>query len=62
MLTVKIKTENAAFVNDRIANQKEVECARILRTIADDLIDGERDRHVYDIHGNRVGEYKLTNR
>lgn len=57
MLTVKIKTNNAAFSEDSAA-----ECARILREIAGKLENGSSDQTVRDVNGNRVGEFKLTTR
>ncbi len=62
MLTVKIKTDNPAFVNDRRADEKERQCAQILRRVASMLEDGDRAGILHDENGNRVGTFKLTNR
>lgn len=58
MLTVKIKTDNAAFEPNIPA-----ECARILRELADRLDrDYEQDGTLRDSNGNTVGTFKLTSR
>jgi len=57
MLTLKIKTNNAAFDETKLE-----ECARILRTAAAKLEEGNRRGLLLDINGNMVGEYILTNR
>ena len=58
MLTIKIKTTNAAF-EDGAA----FECARILSVIGAQLTDSQRtEGRAIDYNGNIVGTYKLTNR
>ena len=57
MLTVKIKTANAAFENKGYS-----ECARLLRQIADKLDIGTDEGTVMDVNDNKVGTFKLTNR
>lgn len=55
-MKVNIKTENAAFTDN-----KGRECARILRELADRLLERgypERAQRIplYDINGNKVGD------
>ncbi len=57
MLTLKIKTKNAAFEND-----KHAECARILRDLADKLESGNNFCIALDYNGNLVGNLNITNR
>lgn len=53
-LIVNIKTDNAAFTD----GQNEVD--RLLREVVDQIGEGETERNLYDINGNRVGNYKVT--
>lgn len=60
MLSIQVQTDNAAFDEGGTG----VECARILRKLADELeragdIGGDSG-NLYDINGNRVGEWKVT--
>ena len=57
MLTIKIKTGNAAFEN----NDYE-ECARILEEAALKLRQCNKDFILLDLNGNVVGNGKLTKR
>ena len=62
MLTVKFKTDNAAF-NDTISgNADTLEVVRLLREVADEIQQGQTDGAIMDYNGNKVGTYKLTNR
>jgi hypothetical protein len=54
MFRIKIETGNAAFEDDN----KEYEIARILREAADKIEGGQTTGNLYDINGNRVGEFK----
>ncbi len=54
-ITIKLKTDNAAFENDRISGA-HTETARILAEVAQRFdTDGPFDGPVYDINGNTVG-------
>lgn len=55
MLLIRIKTDNAAFDEDR-----DAELARILRIAADKIEHGNDTAELYDINGNPVGEFKIT--
>ena len=55
MLTVKIKTGNAAFEDGNL----ETELARILRQLADKIENGYTEGKLMDINGNSVGTYEL---
>ena len=55
MFTLKIKTENAAFSDDRNA-----EIARILREVAEQLETHTMTGSCRDYNGNRVGEFKFS--
>ena len=49
-----IESGNAAFTTD-----PDEEVARILRTTAERLGDGEHYGNIHDANGNRVGSYEL---
>ena len=56
MFTLKIKTDNAAFVEN-----KGAEVARIMRELAKRIEETEKDNgYVLDINGNTVGTFKLN--
>ncbi len=55
MITIRIRTDNAAFQDGNRAD----EIARILRKVADQIARHETAK-VYDVNGNRVGEVRLT--
>jgi hypothetical protein len=57
MLTVKIKTDNAAF--EDLDGNAGIECARILRQIANKLERGEEYGPCIDLNGNTVGDWSL---
>ena len=70
MFTLRIATDNAAFVDDTDATANDgeptAECcgeiARILRELADRLDSGERGSFpLFDYNGNRVGVATLEN-
>ena len=59
MITITIKTDNAAFQD----GNRAAEVARILRTLATKVVDvrgGCAPAHVYDVNGNNVGDVRLT--
>ena len=58
MFTLKIETKNAAFADDCYSPQLEV--ARILRSLADKIEDGDSQGPVLDYNGNTVGHFALT--
>lgn len=62
MITITIKTDNAAFQTDsgdQYLCRQEV--ARILRTLADRLTAGERlPENLRDVNGNHVGNVIAT--
>ena len=70
MFKLAIKTDNAAFEpDDETETIMPGEMARILRKLADGFADGERTGvpiavgeggPVFDINGNRVGEWTLS--
>lgn len=54
-MKLKIDTENDVFVN----GGKAEEVSRILREVADSVLDGETRGVCMDTNGNRVGEWRL---
>ncbi len=65
MFKLRIKTKNAAFFNGVQSEEKhepQQEVVRILKQVIDRLEMGNTEESVFDINGNNVGEYKLTNR
>ena len=59
MITIKIKTDNAAFQDDDNLGF-EHETARILRELADKIESCKMPKSLMDINGNVVGEVKYT--
>lgn len=61
MLRIKISTENAAFRDPRTGEYDEryegYEICRILRGIIQKIEDGGCAGGLYDLNGNRVGEW-----
>lgn len=55
--TLTIECDNAAFERD-----PGPELARILKRCAADLRNGEKGRKVFDVNGNSVGAWELTNK
>lgn len=55
MFKVEFKTGNAAFEEDN----GRYEIARILKVIADKLLDGENKGSIRDYNGNHIGDWKL---
>ena len=51
MLTIRIKTSNAAFQD----GNREAEIARILRELAERIEDDEYPAKLKDVNGNTVG-------
>lgn len=51
--TLEIQTNNAAFTSP------EAEVERILRTVADRVKDGYTHGNLFDINGNRCGEWEM---
>jgi hypothetical protein len=58
MFTLTIKTDNAAFSDEEGGPGYEI--ARLLRKAADQVEQGETGRPIFDINGNRVGEFALN--
>jgi hypothetical protein len=61
--TMRVETGNAAFQDDTPDGERFFpgpELARILRDIAERVNDGQTHRAVYDINGNRVGSWEIT--
>jgi hypothetical protein len=56
LFTLKFDTKNAAFDD----GGTEAETVRILREIAEKIEAGIDDGAVYDVNGNRVGDFRLT--
>jgi hypothetical protein len=57
--TTKIDMGNAAFADD------PNELARLLHNLArfvEGAADSPREGHIYDVNGNRVGEWKISKR
>lgn len=52
MLKMEIATDNMAF-------DDPTELPRILKKVAQQIEDGVLNAPVYDINGNRVGEWKI---
>jgi len=57
MFKLKIRTDNAAFQEDRVE-----ELARILNEVISKIGEGFNYSLLFDINGNEVGEYTLTYR
>lgn len=55
MFMVRFETDNAVFEND-----PQAECMRILKKIINDLDNSETEGKIFDLNGNRVGEWKLN--
>ena len=55
MFTCEMKTDNAAFGEDRLDEGAEI--ARILREIADRVEQGDNHGICMDINGNKVGSW-----
>ncbi len=53
--TLEIKTANAAFASPYTGD----EVARILRVVADRILDGDTEGRTLDINGNGVGSFAL---
>lgn len=67
MFSLQIKTDNAAFHEDDRSDEGEFpsgatlyECARILRSVAEDLEGDSTSGTILDANGNSVGEWRLT--
>lgn len=58
MFTLKIETDNAAFGDGNITDER-YELARILREVAKRLESGEDSGAVRDVNGNKVGQFSL---
>jgi len=58
VITIKIKTSNAAFEGENMG----IEVARILRRLAVEfeIFDPENETKLLDINGNTVGSCKVT--
>lgn len=53
--TVKIDCDNSAF-----GETPEYEVARLLRDLAEHVVNGTTAKRLYDSNGNEVGEAKFT--
>lgn len=65
MLSLKIRTDNAAFEDDSedIAlgtSTRNAEVARILREVAEAIESGDNVGGCRDVNGNSVGSWSLT--
>lgn len=63
--TLELKTDNAAFIDDDGNPEAGPEIARILREIADKYDSGIYSTNgpalpVFDVNGNRIGQYRLS--
>ena len=62
-LKIEIDTGNAAFTDPcsemHDDDARRTECARILRRVADKLVDGFESGNLKDINGNHVGQFKF---
>lgn len=54
-IMIEFDTDNAAFENDR-----DTECARILRLVADRIANGETSGRLRDINGNDIGTWEAV--
>lgn len=54
MFRMDIKTDNAAFEEDRNG-----EVIRLLKRVIEQIENGEEDGSLLDINGNKVGKFKL---
>lgn len=61
MLKIRIETKNSAFDETEFRGREE-ECARILRDVAQKIIDGQTYGSLFDINGNNVGSFNLSKR
>lgn len=55
MFTLQFDTGNAAFDD----GNAPAECARILEIIGGNVSRGYRDGRIFDVNGNRIGEWAL---
>ena len=68
MFKMTIDTGNGAFRNELGETDEEMEqldpssweLRRILKEVEDSLEDGNTHEEIFDINGNRVGEWSLT--
>jgi hypothetical protein len=58
MFSLKFDTDNAAFRDGDFST----EIARVVRTVAEKIEAGIIDGAVYDLNGNRIGEFALVDR
>lgn len=58
MLTIKINTDNAAFGGCK--DDAAQECAKILRQVRDNVLQGCYSGTLRDSNGNTVGNFRLT--
>lgn len=57
-IVITIDTDNDAFQPNETSKENEV--MRILRMLADDIFQHNiRSNPIYDINGNKVGEFKI---
>lgn len=68
MFKMTIDTENGAFRNELGETDEEMEqldpssweLRRILKEVEDSLENGKTHDKIFDVNGNRVGEWSLT--
>ena len=58
MFELSIETKNSAFEGDNL----HFEIARILKQMVIKIVNSENEGLLFDINGNCVGGYRLTNR
>ena len=58
MLKVRIETKNAAFDQGHLAQ----EIATCLNEVTEKIERGFKESSIHDTNGNKVGNFKLTNR
>lgn len=58
MFRIKFETDNAAFKG----RHGHIETVRILREIAEKIVDGHLEGKIRDVNGNTIGEWSLTER
>jgi hypothetical protein len=53
-MKINFQTDNAAFSDD-----KSFETIRILNTVINKIEEGENDGKIFDINGNKIGEWSI---
>lgn len=55
-LSLTMSLDNAAFEG----GQRRHECARLLRAVADCVERGDADGPIFDLNGNRTGDWEIS--